>query len=126
MAHYDDVKTQNVALIGLIGAIAAFIAILLVMVVHNAVLRRQETLKQIDQAPVETQDLLASQQAELNNYRWLKQVEEDGRKRDVYAVPISRAMTLVVEEYARGAGFQPAGVKPRSTPAEEGESHAKP
>ncbi len=125
MAHYDDIKTQNVAIVGLIGAIVTFAIIVFLTALYRGAQQRQEVIKDIDQAPVEYQDLVASQQALLNNYRWIKEVQQDGKTRQVYAVPIERAMTLVEEELAaRRPGFE--YVAPPTPPAKpSGEPTAK-
>ncbi len=107
MARYNDVKTQMVAIIGLIGAIGTFVIILLLMVLYQGAQQRQDLVKRIDQPPLELYDMVADQEAKLNNYQWIKQVEEDGRTRDVYAIPIDRAMKRVVAEYAEGGKALP-------------------
>jgi hypothetical protein len=116
MANYEDVRTPMVAVIGLIGAISTFAIVVLLMVVYQGAQQRQEYVKNVSQSPVELNDLLADQRAKLNNYRWLKEVDEGGKKREVYAIPIQRAMELVVAERSSGGRPKAEATLPSSAP----------
>lgn len=101
MAHYDDVKTSTVALVGLIGAIVTFAVMLLVMVLYQQVSTRLVYDRQISQAPAELSEAIANQEARLAEYRWVDQ------PKGVVAIPIERAMELVVSELSSPGSKSP-------------------
>jgi len=119
MAQYDDVRTSSIAIVGVIGALAVFLLILLMMVLYQGVQQRQNTIKDIDRPFAQRDDLLAKQRAQLNNYRWLKEVEGKGEKKEVYVIPIDRAMELVVVELGSRAGRQGETPPRKSAPGAE-------
>lgn len=121
MAQYDDVGTSTIAIAGVIGALALFLLVTLLMVFYEGAQQAQNTIKNIDQPFVERDDLLAKEQARLNNYGWLKEEKDkSGKKRQVYAIPIDRAMDLVVTELGSRGARKAAGKKAG------GKSDAKP
>ncbi len=88
----DDVNAPLLALIGFLSAIVVFAIIVLLTVIYYAAEARQEYAKNISQPYTEVENLLSSQQAKLIEYRWVD------RENDVVAIPIDRAMKLVVAE----------------------------
>ncbi len=98
----DDVQTSTVAVVAFLGAILTFAAILLLTVVYYRIEARQEYVKNVSQPYLEVENLVAGQQAKLVEYRWVD------RERQIVAVPIDRAMDLVVKELSgRAAGRTP-------------------
>jgi len=112
MAQYDDVKTSTVALFGLIGAIITFALVVFVMVLYYRFAAQERFDKLISQAPAELSDVTANQQAKLAEYRWIDQ------SKGVVAIPISRAMNIVVAELLAEAGHKPPTAKPPATAKE--------
>ena len=94
MERYEDVRTSTIALAGLIGALITFALIILLMVLYYQADARERKLKEIDEAPAEWANLKADQEGKLTSYRWV-----DPKNRLV-AIPIDRAMDLVVAEVA--------------------------
>lgn len=89
MAH-DDTNTPTIALLGFLGAISVFAIIVLLEVVYYHVAAQQEYQKDISQPYVELSNVLQEQQARLETYRWVDE------KKKIVAIPIQRAMDLVV------------------------------
>jgi len=122
MAFHDDVRTSSVALTGIIGAIVVVLLVVLLQALYFnfEVARRQAD----DQVPIaEINDLLAKQQSTLGSYRWVDE------KNQIAAIPVSRAMELVVREIAaRPESATPAAVekKPEATKPAEAKPAAKP
>ncbi len=94
MAVQDDLNTPVIAVVGLLGAILMVVIIVLLMVVYYHVASQEEYAKNTSQTPIQLTDLVAGQQAELAEYRWVDQ------RQGTVAIPIGRAMDLVVGEYA--------------------------
>jgi hypothetical protein len=92
MASQNDVNTPLLALIGFLGSILVFAIIVLLTVVYYEAEEREEYVKNISQPYAEVDNLLASQQARLVEYRWVDE------KNQVVAIPIQRAMQLVVAQ----------------------------
>jgi len=106
MPEYDDVKSETVALVGLIVAILTFALVILVMVVYYQASARERYEKQIRQAPEELATVTATQQARLAEYRWVDQ------PKGVVAIPIDRAMDLVVAAQSAKRDGKPAHSAP--------------
>lgn len=92
MAQYDDVKTPTIALVGVVGAIALVAIVFILQVIYYHVEAAQVKAKDVDQPVVELQKNIQAQQAKLVEYRWVD------RAKGVVAIPIDRAMVLVVDE----------------------------
>jgi len=92
MAEYDDLNTPVIAVIGFIGAILVVAIIMGLMVLYHYADRRETYAKDISQPPIELGNVTAEQQANLTRYRWVDQ------EKQIVAIPISRAMELVVQE----------------------------
>ena len=100
MATRDDLNTPAIALVGFISALLFFASIILLQVMFF----RTEARQRAENDAVPPQELTAlvhNQQARLAEYRWVDE------KKGVVAVPIDRAMELVVGDLssnARSAG----------------------
>lgn len=92
MNAHDDVQTSTIALIGLLGTLGLLVIVLLLVVVYYQAQSRQQYQKDVAVPYLELEDLVADQQAQLVEYRWIDQENQ------VVAVPIGRAMELVVAE----------------------------
>lgn len=109
MAQPDDLNTPMIAIVGFLGAIATFAIIVVLQVLYYQLEAVEQYKKEVSQAPAELSNVLADQEAKLAGYRWV-----DQQKRLV-AVPIDRAMRLVVDDLA--AGRDPVRYAPRTTAA---------
>jgi hypothetical protein len=99
----DGTNTPIIAVLGFLGAVGVFALILALEVLYYHVEARQEYRKDISQPVVELSNLLQEQQARLETYRW---VEE---KKQIVAIPIGRAMRLVVDELSGQAEAKGGG-----------------
>ena len=91
----DDLNTPKIAVVGFIGAIVVFALIILMQVMFYWTEARQHVVKDIDQPYMEYANLTADQQARLAKYQWMDE------KQKIVAIPIRRAMELVVDELSR-------------------------
>ncbi len=98
MATRDDVNTPVIALVGLISALLFFASIILLQVMFYRIEAQQRYEKDISQPPAELTALVQQQQARLAEYRWVDE------KKGVVAIPIDRAMELVVAESVKECG----------------------
>jgi hypothetical protein len=88
----DDLNTPKIAVVGFISAIVVFALIILMQVMFYWAEARQRLVKDIDQPYLEYANLTADQQAKLAKYQWIDQKEK------IVAIPIKRAMRLVVDD----------------------------
>ena len=103
MATRDDVNTPAIALVGLISALLLFAIIILLQVVFYRLEAQQRYEKDVSQPPAELSNLVHNQQARLAEYRWVDE------KKKIVAIPIQRAMELVLADLSISA--KPAGGK---------------
>jgi hypothetical protein len=96
MAGQEDVKTSAVALVGFLGAVFLVALIILLQVVYYWAADRQVQRKEVEPPAIDLRAALAAQQAKLTEYRWMDQ------KHGIAAIPIARAMDLVVRDLAAG------------------------
>ena len=108
MATNNDVNTPAIALVGFISALLLFAMIILLEVMFYRIEARDRYEKDFSQPPAELTSLVQQQQARLAEYRWIDE------KKGVVAIPIDRAMELVVAENQGGR-----------RKAERGASHGK-
>ena len=94
MAIEQDVKATPVVLVGIVSAILLFVAIVGLSALFLKVQRAEIEAKQETQGPGEFRRLKADQLLSLGEYRWV-----DPEKK-IVAVPIERAMELLVREAA--------------------------
>jgi len=97
MATGDDVNTPVIALVGFISALLFFAIIILLEVAFYWAEAQQRYEKDVSQPPLELTTLTHNQQARLAEYRWVDE------KKGVVAIPIDRAMELVVADLSAGA-----------------------
>jgi hypothetical protein len=84
------------AVVGIVGAVLLFVVIVLLQAVFNRE-DRAEQRRKAEATPADQLTLVRSEQQEiLNSYRWIDE------KSGVVAIPIDRAMRLLVE---RGEGL---------------------
>lgn len=95
-SSYDDVNTPLVAMIGFLSCILIFAIIVALTVLYNSALDREQYAKDTSQPYAELDSLLAAQRIKLVDYRWLDE------KNQVVAIPIERAMQLVVDTHRAG------------------------
>jgi hypothetical protein len=117
MATRDDVNTPVIAVVGLISALVFFASILLLQVMFYRIEARQRYEKDISQPPAELTALVQRQQARLAEYRWV-----DEKKR-IAAIPIERAMELVVANPSKSA--EPVITKDEREKAKDNKGKAK-
>lgn len=101
LASHEDINTPMVAVVGFLGAIIVFAVIVLLIVVYYNAEGRQRAEKDLAVPPAEMRRLVAQQEGQLADYRLL-----DAEKK-IVAIPIARAMKLVVDELAAKAAQQP-------------------
>jgi hypothetical protein len=106
MAHYDDVNTPLVALIGFLGSILVFAIIILLAVLYNLAQEHEQYVKDTSQPYTERDTLQAAQRIKLVEYRWVDQANH------VTAIPIDRAMQLVVDQYRQSGTAEPRRGQP--------------
>ena len=111
-----DVETPTVALVGFLGAIVLVAIIVALQVLYYRAAAAQFREKDLDQPVVELQRTTTAQQAKLAQYRWVDQAK------GVVAIPIERAMEIVVREAASESN-RPS---PATPSAAGGASNAKP
>ncbi|MGD0519443.1 MAG: hypothetical protein ABSA26_18045 [Thermoguttaceae bacterium] len=87
----DDLNTPKIAVVGFIGSIVVFALFILMQVMFYWAEARQHVVKDIDQPYMEYANLTADQQARLAKYQWMDE------KQKIVAIPIKRAMELVVD-----------------------------
>jgi hypothetical protein len=112
MPDYDDVNTPLVALIGFLCTVLVFAIVIALAVLVNSAQEHQQYEKNISQPYTKLESLLASQRIKLVEYRWVDQ------KKQVVAIPIDRAMQLVVAQYRGGS---PPASQTGSSPEKEGQ-----
>jgi len=92
MQRYNDLNVTAIAVATFIGAALTFAAIIGLQVLYYAVANRQHEEKVIAVPTFESDSAIAEQEVRLTRYGWID------REKDQVAVPIERAMELVVRE----------------------------
>jgi len=90
----DDPKSSLTLIVGVIGAVIVFLICVLLQTLYVATSRAEQQRKVWDSQPAELRSVNAEQLERLKGYRWVD------AKAGVAAIPIERAMELVVEDYA--------------------------
>ncbi len=88
----DDLNTPKIAVVGFISAIVVFAVIILMQVMFYWAQSQQHLVKDIDQPYLEFANLTADQEAKLAKYQWIDE------KQKIVAIPIKRAMQIVVDD----------------------------
>ncbi len=91
-AAYDDLDTTMIAYVGAVGTIITFFTVFAVAALDMSFEKKQNVEKVIEVPEVNSDSILASQAAALTEYRWIDQDKK------IVAVPIDRAMEIVVQE----------------------------
>jgi hypothetical protein len=92
MATRNDINTPAIALVGFLSAILFFAIVILLQAIFYQYQAQQRLESGASQSPLELTNLVQNQQARLAEYRWVDQ------KKGVVAIPIDRAMELVVAD----------------------------
>jgi hypothetical protein len=92
MGQDDNVNTPMVAVVGVIASVVVFLIIVLLQVLFFSMSESEMARKDPGAASEPLVDLLTSQRAELDTYHWVDQ------KKAIVAIPISRAMELVLSD----------------------------
>lgn len=90
--RYDDLDTGKLALMGFVSAIVVFAAIVAAQAIYGHYVTQEILRKEIAVPDVQANDVLHQQQGKLAQYGWVD------RSQGVVAIPIERAMELVVVE----------------------------
>ncbi|MCA9004703.1 MAG: hypothetical protein KDA70_05460 [Planctomycetaceae bacterium] len=91
-AAYDDLDTTMIAFVGVVGTIITFFLVFAIAAMSNKFESKQTEIKVIEVPDVNSDSILANQAATLTEYRWIDQ------DKNIVAVPIDRAMEIVVQE----------------------------
>ena len=95
-ADDSDPKSTPTLLVGAVGMILLMVTVLLVEVLFQRTSQAEIYRKVISEQPLELRQVQAEQLEQLNGYRWVSQSQ------GVAAIPIERAIDLVVEEAQAG------------------------
>jgi hypothetical protein len=93
----QDVNTPVIALVGFLATALVFAVALAVEILFYQAQAQQFVEKDLAARPAELTKLVDGQLAELNTYRWIDQ------EKKVVAIPIDRAMELVLREQSTKA-----------------------
>ena len=97
MERYNDMNTPMIALAGVVGAIIVFAAIVGLQVLYYTTVEQQTIDKVVDVPDAASDSALAAQEIKLAQYGWI------GPDHKKAAIPIDRAMELVVAELQESA-----------------------
>ena len=98
MQRYNDLNTPMIALVGLLGMLLTFIAIVALQVLYYTTANRQDEEKILNVRTEASNSQLAEQEVKLTRYGWINRDEKQ------VAIPIERAMRLVVGELSATSG----------------------
>ena len=98
MQRYNDLNTPMIALVGLLGMLLTFIAVVALQVLYYTTANRRDEQKIVNVPTTASNSLLAEQEVKLTRYGWI------ARDQDRAAIPIERAMKLVVDELSATQG----------------------
>jgi hypothetical protein len=117
MVERDEVNAQRIAVIGILGALVAFAIMVGVLVVYYDAMAAQFRDKELTEPNRELESLRAEQREKLGQCAWVD------RPKQVVAIPIDRAMDVVVRDVQAGRGLPPAiDVKPAGKEVKNGKS----
>ena len=92
MARYDDINTKLVGAVGLVSVLAVVGSIVGIQALYNNFELSEQERKVVAIEAIDAKNLLAEQEAKLNRAGWID------REKGIVAIPIDRAMELVVRE----------------------------
>lgn len=94
-ANADNINAAAIAMVGFLGIIVVFAIVLILEVIYYRVAASQDEEKSINEPFVELDRMVATQQERLGQYRVVD------RRQGIFAIPVDRAMELVVRQYQR-------------------------
>jgi hypothetical protein len=97
----SDPKTAPTLLVAAVGVALLLVIILLLEVMYQRTVEAENYRKVIAEQPQELRSLRATQLEQLNGYRWVDQPA------GVAAIPIDRAMELVIKDYRAAGAVEP-------------------
>jgi hypothetical protein len=103
-----DPSASGTVVVGIVGAVLVLVAIVAMQALFYNAESAETYNKQYRESPQGLTQLRTGQLEQLNSYRWIDQ------KQGVAAIPIDRAMELVVHDLA--AGRDPVATQPAQTP----------
>ena len=99
---HADLDIWLLAVIGIISVLLLIEIVVVAEAYFYNILEEENIAKQVDQPVWELREIVLSQQAELNSYRWVD------RERRRVSIPIDRAIGRFVELQAEQAATRPA------------------
>ena len=109
MREGGEPNTPLTALVGIVFAIVLFVVVVFLQAFFYQQQRAENARKVVAVAPQELSQLVSRQLGELHGYRWVDE------KAGVVAIPIGRAMGLVVRDGGRSP-WPPVQPPPPSPP----------
>lgn len=107
MAERDDLNVPMIATVGVVSVVLTIATVYAVQALYFEQANSENERKVVLSPTVDADSRLAEQEAKISRYSWIKR--SDG----VVAIPIDRAMQLIVDEYL----FKKAAtVNPESSP----------
>ncbi|MBA4031256.1 MAG: hypothetical protein C0478_10270 [Planctomyces sp.] len=94
MAKYDDLNVRGIAVAGIASVVIVIVCIVGIQAVYFDYKQREDQKKVVDAQPVFADSVLAEQRSRLNEYGWID------KEKQIVAIPIDRAMEIVVKEEA--------------------------
>ncbi|QDT45528.1 hypothetical protein Pan241w_56530 [Gimesia alba] len=91
-AAYDDLDTTMIAYVGFVGTVVTFFLVFAIAALDMSFEKSENVEKVILVPEKNAESILANQAAALTEYRWIDQ------DKNIVAVPIDRAMEIVVQE----------------------------
>lgn len=98
-----DVNTLKVFLFTFTGAAVIAVIVLTLGVMYHVTEKRLEFARNISQPYEETDKAVLDQLTRLQEYERVADVDEQGKKRAAYRIPIDRAMDKVLADWRSGA-----------------------
>ena len=95
-ADESDPQPTPTLLVGAVGMVLLMVTVLLLEVLFQRTSQAEIYRKVISEQPLELRQVQAEQLEQLNGYRWVNEQEA------VAAIPIDRAIDLIVEEAQAG------------------------
>ena len=107
MAEKDDVNVPMIATVGVVSVLLTIATVYAVQALYFERVRSENERKVVLAPTADADSRLAEQEAKITRYSWIKR--GDG----IVAIPIDRAMQLIVDEYR---GKKGANVNLESSP----------
>ncbi len=120
MAYKEDLDIGKITLISLVSVLTTVAIVLFLQVLFYGYRQRQLASPRYTQVPAQMAKYVADQQGKLASYAVVD------RQRQVVAIPIDRAMTLVVDELSADPQAHVTGVLDPEDAAESAAANAAP